>query len=387
MKKNLINLIYITLLFVSLLLFSCTSKNTNNTSGELDPIKLEVKKGTESIHSIGLITDVNLISLDCNETIGEINKVVRFNHKLYLLDVSQNNSVYIFSENGSYINHIANYGNGPEEYIDLMDIYINPEDSTLNLVSRIDKKRITYDLNGQFIAVEKMPKSFVSMLKINGGYIAFMGHNTEDSEKPFNVWSLDDTYNVRGASFTINPSINYSKSGHTLSQFGDIIHFITPRDYHVYSIGDDGKGTVNYTFELDGLEYPDDVDEKAPAFASPYIDRFRDFQETTHHLLVGFLYNGQYLMGVYNKETQRVHVVTLESNEEKYFVSFGQIVGYDEHTIYAMVDASSMKTAWDGRNAYNDFRDKYPQQINNLRTKFKQVDPEGNPYLMMYSIN
>jgi hypothetical protein len=74
-------------------------------------------------------------------------------------------------------------------------------------------------------------------------------------------------------------------------------------------------------------------------------------------------------------------------NNNKYFFSFGTIIGIDEKAIYTLIDASNLKRMWDGKDKYgNDFESKYPEQTKRLRERFSRIDKEGNPFLVIYSI-
>lgn len=366
------------------LICGCASKNKSPQTDEVVTVKLAIKGETQSIHDVQLINAVEIISLECDELIGDINKVVRYGDRLYLLDLFQNRCVYIFSTSGQFIQKIANYGSGPEEYTQLYDVFINSEDSTLNLLTRIDKKLFKYDLDGKrLIGVEKLPKAFLSMLKTSDGYVAYMGNYREDASNPANIWLLDNDFHPVGSCFSIgNESKGFSVEGSALSRFGHTINYIREGDFNVYSVNE-GKETISYVFELEGQQQPQNQESR---MSNNYIDRFRNFQETKNHALVSFIYNGQYMIGVHRKSDGKTIMATLEPYNGTYFISFGSVVGYDEQAIYAISSASSLKRSWNGKDDYNDFWQEHAQQIRNLRSKFKSIDEEGNPFLIIYSI-
>ncbi|GHT61475.1 hypothetical protein AGMMS50239_12460 [Bacteroidia bacterium] len=93
------------------------------------------------------------------------------------------------------------------------------------------------------------------------------------------------------------------------------------------------------------------------------------------------------LLGVYNKKEDTSYIASLEPYTGKYFFSFGQIIGFDEHAIYTIIESSDLKRMWDGKDEYNDFESTYPEQIKRLREKFSTVREDGNPFLVIYSIN
>ena len=118
------------------------------------------------------------------------------------MDQSANNSVYIFNENGSFVRAISNYGRAANEYIQLSDIFIDSADSTLNIVSRIDKKLFVYNMSGeQLLEVRKLPKSFLSVTKRDGFFAAYMGNFAEEAKQPYILWTMDKDLKFGYANF------------------------------------------------------------------------------------------------------------------------------------------------------------------------------------------
>lgn len=108
---------FLLLLIVICLLSSCNNRRGRLSLGEPTPIPLNFKAITNSIHDIGLIKDVEIIHLQSNDyVIGTINIIIRFGDKLYLMDNTQNQSVYVFTVEGEFVQAITNHGRGPEEY-------------------------------------------------------------------------------------------------------------------------------------------------------------------------------------------------------------------------------------------------------------------------------
>ena len=148
-----------------------------------------------------------------------------------------------------------------------------------------------------------------------------------------------------------------------------------------------------YVFDLGKLQWPKDIksDElcntEHQLMSHNHVSGFSNFQEIDNHLLIDFTLKGQTVLGVYNKEKKEANIVTLEPYTDNYFFGFGNIIGFDENTIYTYNDAEHIKKMWDGKDEYNNYEEKHPTQVANLRKKFKTVREDGNPFLVMYSIN
>jgi hypothetical protein len=309
------------------------------------------------------------------------------------MDKSQTRSVVVYDTSGHFVGLISKQGKGPEEYIQLTDIFIDPDDNTLNVVSRIDKKILKYDITGnRLLEVKKTPKSFTRLSKMKDGYVGYMGNYGEDGKMPYNIWTMSPDMKLENHFFDIARTWESIKlgDGSVFSTYNGNTNFITPMDYNIYHIEKD-RVTVPYTFDLGKTEWPAEYKDHEQVTKmvnkSRYILRFYNFQETPNHFIVHVLYGGQYLLGVYNKQSSVSHIARLEPYMDKYFFSFGQIIGFDEDTIYTLVDASDIKRMWNGKDQYNDYESKYPEQIKRLREKFPRVSEDGNPFLVMYHIN
>jgi hypothetical protein len=383
------------ILIVCFLAFLSVQCNTEQktTDGETAIIKLDFKAEKTNVHEIGLINNIKLLKLECDEVIGEIRKVVRHNDRLYLMD-NQTSSVFIFDTTGVYISHIAKRGQGPEEYLQLKDIYVDPADATLNLVSRADRKILKYDSDGQhLLKVNRTPKSFSYISIINDGYLGYMDNDIEDPVKPYNIWSVSTDGKVKDHFIEIDKSWNSRSfsSINFLSKYKEFTYYIAPMDYHIYAFRN-GELSVPYEFDLGDLAWPEDKKDSREYDRikdSDYLQfqrlirSFNDFQETNNHLITRFATEGQGLLGVYNKQSKKTCIAEKNSSYKEYPLPFGNIICFDEQAIYTYIDASSMRHYWIGEN----IKDRYPEQLKRLRQRFENIDEEDNPFLVIYSIN
>jgi len=103
------NIIFYLILVISFLLYGCNQKTQKNSPEALSTIKLDFEKEKKSIHDIDLIKDVDIINLDCDEVIiGEIDKVIKYDNIIYLMDKTKNKSIYLFSTKGDFLRSISN---------------------------------------------------------------------------------------------------------------------------------------------------------------------------------------------------------------------------------------------------------------------------------------
>jgi hypothetical protein len=359
-------------------------------------LKFDFETDFVNIHDIGLIYDVEVLNLDCEEAIfGRIDKIIRYKNRIYLMDTYQTNSVIIYDTLGNFVNLIEDSGQGPNEYIQLSDIFINYEDETLNLLSRSDYKVLKYNLDGKIIRVEKTPKWFTRMLKTKDGYLADVENDYyQNKDKPYNLWTLSNRMELQEGFFEMDPTW-FSKqigSRSVFSSYKDIIHYTANLDFNIYSLKN-GKFSTTYRFDFGKWAWPEEYKEynKYEELLNGdgrklYISCINHFQETSNHLIAEVVHQYQPRLCIYNKQTGKTLIAQEDSYRDKYLLPFGSIISTDEKAIYALIDAWQVKMFWNGKNEYVDFESNYPEQIKRLREKFPHVDEEGNPFLVIYKI-
>jgi hypothetical protein len=386
-------------LVLSLLLSGCINpgkpEHTDFSSIEKDKnhknVSFDLTEEPVNISDIGMIRDMDIINLDCDEVFSNIDKIIRYMNRIYIMDNSQTYSIYIYDTMGNFVNSISRQGQGPEEYVQLSDIFIDSTKSTLNVLSRVDKKILEFDLDGrQCLGIKKTPLVFSNMTKIKNGYLGYAANYIQGVDEKYSVYKLSDRMELKDAFFEIDKTwiSKVLGGGLALSSYNDKIHYITPMDFNIYSI-EDNKVSIAYTFDFGDAAWPEHLKEwREPDEIRDYImrkvRRFYRFQETDNYLMTDVLYMGQRLMCVYNKNSDKSYLARLGVNEDKYFIGFGEIVGIDKNAIYTKHDALYVKRMWTGKDEYNDFWPKHSEQIMRLREKFPTVNEDGNPFLLIY---
>ena len=154
-----------------LLLFSCVS-NVGNNSINLDEL--------QNVSILDFIDSINVVQLETNDQclISTINKVIIFNDCFYVLDIRQQ-SVFCFNSSGKFLFKIFQKGQGPEEYVYLNDLNIDPYNDVLLLLEPFGNL-LSYDLNGQYLSKTSLPKEIVAyneVFPINKDTLLFISAN------------------------------------------------------------------------------------------------------------------------------------------------------------------------------------------------------------------
>lgn len=146
MKKCLI------LLFGLLLLFCCTTKETDVDG----VIRLELPFRDNGEHILNMsefVDSIHYIRLETNpdNIIGEVGKLICLDNKIAIVDNMFSHSVYFFDMQGKYLNKIAHRGSGPDEYVKIESVSIDEAGKRVFILDTNQHKILVYTLEGQYL--------------------------------------------------------------------------------------------------------------------------------------------------------------------------------------------------------------------------------------------
>ena len=377
-------------ILLSVLLTSCTEKTDSVTTISFNP-----KAKKRSVFDTGIIKGVKLVKLESDSCIvGKIDKVLCNDSLLYILDRYITKEVFIFTTEGRYVNKISRYGHGKYEYIQLWDIFFDKEKNALCLLSDYDQKIISFTPDGKKVLGEsKLPKAFCYMLPINDGYIGYMQNNAQNPSMPYNIWTMDKSFNLMDGFVRIAPQLECHGQSEVraLSAYKDVVYFKPEFDNNIYQIKD-GKISLRYILNFGSKTVPDlstidrDVETGLMLLRMNTVANIYNYIETDKYLLMDFRMNDEYYMGIYNKHKHTSEIASLGYYEDEYIFRFGNIRGMDQSAIYSVVDYEGVYKRWLGHSKTVNYEEKYPRQVNNLRKLFPKLKEEGNPFVAIYSL-
>jgi len=99
---------------------------------------------------------IELIPLETSSDalIADISKIIVHGDRYYMLDQPQQ-IIFVFDQNGKFLFKINKQGKGPEEYLSVIDININPFTYNLELLDPYGPVHI-YDLKGNYIETKRI---------------------------------------------------------------------------------------------------------------------------------------------------------------------------------------------------------------------------------------
>ncbi len=210
------------LLLVYFILISCGMKlgfnQKSNLNNDLKDNDIHCQNIDDSIKVIplNLSNDVILTSaifdlesmvyLDSTALIGEIDKIIYFEERFYILDQSKAEKVYCFGTNGKFLFTISNKGRGPGEYSALYDMTIDEWNREILLYD--GKKVIFCDLNGNFIRQRKIDLfgKNLSVIDSSGTLLFNQGNTIYNKDLMFNLIAVDTVNRIRAKLRPFNES-------------------------------------------------------------------------------------------------------------------------------------------------------------------------------------
>ena len=156
MKKN---YYFIIIMFI---IISC--KNQAEYKNDLGYLKIPVRDIQEcNILKYSTIFDsIRFVKLETNENclIGRIDKLIHYKNRFIILDKHIAKSIYIFNNDGKFIEKVGSIGKGPGQYIEPSFITLNYYSNEIMIYDNFSKKIISYDLDGKFLNSLKLEYRF-----------------------------------------------------------------------------------------------------------------------------------------------------------------------------------------------------------------------------------
>lgn len=294
-----------------ILLYLCLTSCIKHKSSSVD-IVIDLKKNTESIRYSQFAQSVEYIELNTNDSciISDISKIFLDEDTLIVLD--QNRAgVLVFTKSGKLVKQINDYGNGPNEFVDITAFAL---DSVLNQICIFDwstQRIIRYSYNGELLRTYPM-NSFIRDFAVLRDELNLCFLPFYSKKLPYGVW-LADTNNVIVKRYNTNVPIDdqfeFMGTYYNSSDQG-ILYY--DRNWDNLSIITEDMLKVLYTFDLK-QRMPEHLRKKDPASIKlDGLAMMSNFSNSDQYILFSYyLYEGD---GIYKW-------VLLDKNSGKTIVS------------------------------------------------------------------
>ena len=274
-----------------------------------------VKSEKPMLHDTLFFKSAKLIPLETTTDclIRKIDKIYVVDDKMIIFD-DRLDAVYLFDTKGNFITRIGARGQGPKEYIQITDIYVDAEKKEILLLCDIPYKIMFFNLDGKFIREFNTKKYYEGFSQIGDTILCVPSEYEEkrtidiytvSGEFQETMWVDSDIQTYR----MDNQSTTYSfSSGSTMSGFRDEVLFTYSYVPYIYAYRN-GNITIKYQLDFGDLWIPTNLlNKRTPAnelqqicMKEGYKIVLENMMETSDYLLLNT--NNSFI--VYDKATNR----------------------------------------------------------------------------------
>ena len=367
------------IIFFVLFFVECTTKSGKIESEIIDE-SIYIGEFTITGHTLEdstIFKECHIILLETNDDsfIREINRIYRTENNIFILD-KPSKKLCIFDTQGKYQNKIQNIGQGPYEYISLMDFCLDTEKEEIVLLCDKPYKIMKFTYSGQFINEIKHPDFFRNIvMDANYIYCNRSELNKTDLDK-YEICTMERNGKQIGNSLATRDNIinTMFNTGNFLNR-SKYIYYTRRFDNTVYQITKD-KLVEKYTFDFgqfnlpnylikehDMKKFSDECNEKQ------YIYSITEFVENEKYIM----FNTNQTICVYDKTFETFTGYSRIKNTDFGIESNSFFVNGNDGSIVMKIEPEIIHILKD-----------YIKDDENISTLLKRVNEDDNPILFFY---
>jgi hypothetical protein len=239
-------------LLMSALCFGCSGGRNGDEGAKI----VFRKENAIRISDTELFRNKTVIPLETtdNSLVGDRPRLLTDGENFFVVNSNYENSVQQilrFDAKGKFLNAVGSRGNGPAEYADIYDVFIDSKDECVEVLTggRIQK----YDYGGTYLGHLDVNIA-ASFARTGSGYWLYRGSG--NGESPYRLLRTDDSCRVVREYLTDGskmPPVTAVTFGN-----GEYTTFWEPLYNNIYRITDDSL-ELAFTVEFPGLQFPSEV--------------------------------------------------------------------------------------------------------------------------------
>jgi hypothetical protein len=380
------------ILFLSLTVVACTTKN--ETKDAIPQINIELNDKNSTIHCSDILNLDRIVVLETSDKsiIGNIDDVIVNDSIIYVLDKRVTKSIFIFNYKGRFIKMINQLGKGPNEYISLNSITYDNFEGKLVVMDGVGRKVLVYNRLGDFEKIIKVDDYFDQVHVLDKDHYVFYSDFSSRKHKQISISNKDGKVVER----FMDISGKHFDSGYGQNVFclnNDLTLFALPYDNTIYSVS--GNKLVPYCDLLFGDLF---IDSNAKNMSSKEVDKLRKkhgdgkiiskfnrIARFENMLYCSFTYNFMTYSMFYDMNEHRiVHIGELTSDINNLFIGDKKPIGlYKDELIFKLEPNEELYR-------YNRIKTipDYAQGTLKYKTLFESLDSShySNPALLFFKL-
>lgn len=391
--------LFVLLFLMSMVCVSCTQQvakykavdiSTSEViySDAVERIKIDETK-IRSVNITDKLDSVRYIPLETNSQsiMGSISKIIYHKGYFYILDSQSTNSIFIFNNEGRFVEKISRKGRGPGEYSKISDFCIDRTNDQIVIFADMPIKIIRYSIGGKFISEIKPPcYSYRFALLPDKAYAIYLDYckNTRFQMKEHNLIVVDSTARIKEGFLQYNSQMvskYFYKSAKNFYTFKDEVYLYPTLKDTIFKVCSNGIMPV-YSFDFGKNAFNNAILQENTSMQEKYYSKLRyasinEIFETDNVLFFSFSLNGLVQSGYYSKLTSKLMIFPY-CDSEKYI--FGKTIGSSDKFLINQIDQMRIIH-------YQKYISKLPSEFDKhfleIVKNYKETD---NPVLVIFKM-
>ena len=304
---------YLYLIFI--LLFTLSNCKEKDNKVDVKSINIDIDKMNE-ISFFDIFNKIEIIPLETiNESLmKEVQKVIYYNDNFFILDYN-GQKIFSFDSSGNFRFKIDNKGQGPEQYINLVDFDIDQIENKLMFVSSVDATLHEYDLNGFFLHKYNLPDNLFNCREIKCINIDTIAFWTFDFENRLKLYSKKNNCIIKECMPEKN---NFFNTQNIAFPSCNNNYFTKAVDNDIFEISHNGDISVAYTWDFGHLNiFPEKLEERRLGGneAREFISKIFS-SEVINYFFTALGCNSDYLYTQLIRKNKRINVFHNKKNKQ-----------------------------------------------------------------------
>lgn len=242
------------LLFLSLLFFAVSCNNRQKS--EVIKVEYNLTTGADILRS-DMIKSVDLIKLQSENApmVGDrLTSMVIKDDIIYFFDPYDNKQLLLYDMKGNFLNSIGKVGNGPEEYIDALNFFLN-DDGTVSLYSISSNAEYVYSKNGDFVSKIDYDLRPYQLIRDKGKIYYYFG---DGSMREYRLTISDEDQNVITEYLPNREIISMTIGAPVFNRHRNDLYLCEPYGTDILLLDGDKEPVVKYSFDFGEYNMPEE---------------------------------------------------------------------------------------------------------------------------------
>lgn len=325
-----------------------------------------------------LFSTINIIPLETQDStlISSTDKITAYRDRIFVLDKMQH-TLFVFDTTGKFVWKLYKLGRGPQEYVSLEDMVINPRTGNIEVLSPIGQY-IIYDSDGNFLQKYNIPvKAVHAFFPIDDDLTAFY----EQVKGKLFVYSKAQGKIINEKPMSEEFILRYTPYQYIITPFNyfhDEVFFLAADQKKVFKISPEtGEITEQYAFHFGEQDHnlrtlPNDQEMMYYLTENKDLHKIyciSNFKETQDYMVVYYIYEKFWHTTFYNKATQTATTFNKPSGI-MIFYPFDCNEQFLMNIVSANIIERQIKKEWVSQQEWD---------------KIQQIPMDANPIVLKYN--